>query len=371
MKERKRVVVVRNFSGAIEEVVACLEGERPIIFSWHWLRKKVWRVIRYFDGNILKEGKTDRERVIAALPKKWRRCFADDVFCGIIQDLFDLLEEKNPEIFSKVWIIKNHKNLYKMIVAHVRAGDAVDWKRVLFALPKKWQKRWKGDDFVFRQLVADLLKLVKEKQPEFLTKEWIGENDRALYKRIVRNVRANGKPDWQRIILALPEKWQGRWLVGFRKDKLAVKLKIIYREYFSEQETWEALGADKENLYVLVAVMTREEVLIRDRIIDSLIKLSQNGNAHARGLLLSFLESKCSEWVIFGKLSSYEMFYQDMLVKINSCIDNFNFSIRFIAYLHVCLKKQAGSFSVPLRLDMDLGWRSGTYHDIYTSEEED
>ncbi|KKP68252.1 MAG: hypothetical protein UR66_C0007G0059 [Candidatus Moranbacteria bacterium GW2011_GWE1_35_17] len=291
-------------------------------------------------------------------------------FQSLVDELVSLLEEKNPQYFNRKWIETNKYGLYLRIFKNVRKDGKIDWIRVTSALPEKWQNRWDDGGFNFQKLINNLVALLEGKNPQYFNKRWIEENKSSLYFRIRKYVRKNGKPDWSRIISALPEKWQGRWVEErCDKDNLAKKWKVTQGSYFSKEEVRAVLLENKEYLYTLVTATTREEKIIQYEIINSLVRLAQNGNLCARKKLLIVLELKCSDWSIYRGLFACPMAYGDTLEKINTCINNYKFGVGFdfLGYLFISLKKRLDGLCIFPPLDLDLLTNeegSRTYHEV-------
>lgn len=344
MESGKKKKCLRTLGTAIVELETLLEEENPFIFSWDWIVKRNRPLSRYFRENIFTKEEFKHCNVSMFLPEKWQKIYKDTIFCNIIIDLFNFLEEKNPESFSRVWLIRNAGTLYWRICKHIRKDDEPDWLSVISALPKKWQARWDDGGFNFQKLINDLVNFFEETQPLYINKSLIRDNANALYKRIARNVRKenDGKIDWPRIVIAWPEEWQKKWVwERCSEEKLPQKWKMTQGSYSCQDEVQIILSENKEYLYTLVSASSKEEKKIRDEIMNSLIRLAQNGNIEARKKLTPYLELKCADWGSAREgFHSSEMAYDEIMKKIDTCINNFDFSIGFLKYLHSSIRRQ-------------------------------
>lgn len=64
-------------------------------------------------------------------------------FAEVIKILTQLLKQEQPQAFDSSWIRKRNLEIHNFIRQKVRneIGD-IDWDRVTFALPRKFQKLW-------------------------------------------------------------------------------------------------------------------------------------------------------------------------------------------------------------------------------------
>ncbi|MCK5416587.1 hypothetical protein KAI92_04125 [Candidatus Parcubacteria bacterium] len=69
-----------------------------------------------------------------------------------INVLKNLLEEKNPENFSRRWIELCDMGLYRYLIRHFKdSDDRIDWADIIMRLPKKWQEKW--SDYIELELL--------------------------------------------------------------------------------------------------------------------------------------------------------------------------------------------------------------------------
>ncbi|MCK9379338.1 MAG: hypothetical protein M0P97_04320 [Candidatus Moranbacteria bacterium] len=265
-----------------------------------------------------------------------------------------ILEDKKPDVFSISWIVRNGGNIMERVALY----SENDIERVVAELPEKWQKRWNvnADGFNFQEL-AHLVKVFEEKEPSYITDRWIRRNARSLYMKIVRSVRKNDNPDWERVVAAWPKKWRRLWVEGDYSRKFLPRIWAMTQgKYSDKEELQNILAENKEYLYTLIESRSKEEKLVRDRIIISLIKLVHKGNADAMDYLVSSLELNCVNWIIYlDGMSIYETFYQDVINIIKRCVRNYSFEKSFMTYLFVALKKGMASLPnfISIRLDKD------------------
>jgi hypothetical protein len=272
----------------------------------------------------------------------------------LVKKVLKILEDKKPDVFSISWIVRNGGNIMERVALY----SENDIERVVAELPEKWQKRWNvnADGFNFQEL-AHLVKVFEEKEPSYITDRWIRRNARSLYMKIVRSVRKNDNPDWERVVAAWPKKWRRLWVEGDYSRKFLPRIWAMTQgKYSDKEELQNILAENKEYLYTLIESRSKEEKLVRDRIIISLIKLVHKGNADAMDYLVSSLELNCVNWIIYlDGMSIYETFYQDVINIIKRCVRNYSFEKSFMTYLFVALKKGMASLPnfISIRLDKD------------------
>jgi len=341
----------------VKKVLKILEDKKPDIFSMSWIIRN--------GGNIMERvalySENDIEKVVVELPEKWQKRWnanADGFnFRELSRDLVKVFEEKEPSYITDRWIRKTACSLYMKIVRSVRKNDNPDWERVVADWPEEWQNLWMGSDFCFQELIDNLVDFFEEINPSYITRGWIKHYANSCYIMIVENVRKNDNPDWERVVAAWPKKWRRLWVEGDYSRKFLPRIWAMTQgKYSDKEELQNILAENKEYLYTLIESRSKEEKLVRDRIIISLIKLVHKGNADAMDYLVSSLELNCVNWIIYlDGMSIYETFYQDVINIIKRCVRNYSFEKSFMTYLFVALKKGMASLPnfISIRLDKD------------------
>lgn len=112
------------------------------------------------------------------------------IFNEIIENLNQVLEEKQPSKFSPSWILENDPRAYRYIWKNIRTEtDEIDWDTVTSNLNRSFQKRWTR--YHYRQVIKyeniDELNLVlnkyKDKLYTFISP--VDEKDREIRNRII------------------------------------------------------------------------------------------------------------------------------------------------------------------------------------------
>jgi len=112
------------------------------------------------------------------------------VFDKVIENLNQVLEEKQPSKFSPSWILENNPRAYRYIWKNIRTEtDEIDWDTVTSNLDRSFQKRWTR--YRYKQAKKyenqDELNLVlnkyKDKLYTFISP--VDEKDREIRNRII------------------------------------------------------------------------------------------------------------------------------------------------------------------------------------------
>lgn len=112
------------------------------------------------------------------------------VFDEVIENLNQVLEEKQPSKFSPSWILENNPRAYRYIWKNIRTEtDEIDWDTVTSNLDRSFQKRWTR--YRYKQAKKyenqDELNLVlnkyKDKLYTFISP--VDEKDREIRNRII------------------------------------------------------------------------------------------------------------------------------------------------------------------------------------------
>lgn len=112
------------------------------------------------------------------------------VFDEVIENLNQVLEEKQPSKFSPSWILENNPRAYRYIWKNIRTEtNEIDWDTVTSSLERSFQKRWTR--YRYKQAKKyenqDELNLVlnkyKDKLYTFISP--VDEKDREIRNRII------------------------------------------------------------------------------------------------------------------------------------------------------------------------------------------
>lgn len=112
------------------------------------------------------------------------------VFAEVIENLNQVLEEKQPSKFSPSWILENDPRAYRYIWKNIRTEtDEIDWDIVTSSLERSFQKRWTR--YRYKQVKKyenqDELNLIlnkyKDKLYTFISP--VDEKDREIRNRII------------------------------------------------------------------------------------------------------------------------------------------------------------------------------------------
>lgn len=112
------------------------------------------------------------------------------VFTEIIENLNQVLEEKQPSKFSPTWILENNPQAYRYIWKNIRTEtDEIDWDIVTSNLERSFQKRWtryrykQSKKYENQDELNLVLNKYKDKLYTFISP--VDEKDREIRNRII------------------------------------------------------------------------------------------------------------------------------------------------------------------------------------------
>lgn len=145
-----------------------------------------------------------------------------EILARIYESLFAELKnwaQENPnEKISPNVIFKKFPKAWDRFKDNFRSADGkdIDWKFIANRLEL-------GERFAYqaqaerteKMAVAELLDLLEAELPKKFSPNWIHDQNEDLWRHIVKNYRnSDQEPDWDRIIVQLPDEWRKRWTKG-------------------------------------------------------------------------------------------------------------------------------------------------------------
>ncbi len=176
-----------------------------------------------------------------------------------------------------------------------------------------------------------LRKVLKEKQPQTFSSTWIYKEARSAYNYFRLNIRTeNGDIDWDRVTSKLDRKFQKHW-VRYRRKSV--------KEYENQIEVDLILSRYKNKLYTLMVSTNIRDERNRERIIISLVRISQKGNILAQRELVFRLTFMVEEWIEKRwQIRKWKGYTDDVEDKIKGCIRCYKYTGTFIGYLFKTLE---------------------------------
>jgi len=183
----------------------------------------------------------------------------------------------------------------------------------------------------FRSANRILKKALKEKKPQTFSSTWIYKEARSAYNYFRLNIRTeNGDIDWDRVTSKLDRKFQKRWVRYRRK---------IVKEYENQTEIDLILLRYRNKLYTLMVSTDYKDERNREKIIISLVRISQKGNILAQRELVFWLMFMVEEWIEKRwQIRKWKGYTDDVEDKIKGCIRCYKYTGTFLGYLYKTLE---------------------------------
>jgi len=183
----------------------------------------------------------------------------------------------------------------------------------------------------FRLAIKILKKALKDKQPKTFSSAWLIKETPSVYRYIWKNIKTeNGDIDWDRVTAKLDRKFQKRWIRYRRK---------FIKEYENQIEVDRILSRFKDKLYTLMVSADFKDERNRERIIISLVRISQKGNVLAQQELVTWLMFVVEDWIDKRwQIRKWKGYTDDVEDKIIGCIRCYKYTGTFLGYLYKTLE---------------------------------
>jgi len=183
----------------------------------------------------------------------------------------------------------------------------------------------------FETVIEILNESLKQKQPLKITSTWVVKNTPQAYRYIQKNIRTEtGSIDWDRVTSLLDRDFQKRWMRYRRK---------VVKPYENRAEVDLVLTKHKDKLYTFITSLEDEDFASRDKILVSLVRLSQKGNVLAQQELVDLLRYTTDDWIDrFYYLKKWRGYTDDVEDKIKGCIRCYRYTGSFLGYLYKTLE---------------------------------
>ncbi len=183
----------------------------------------------------------------------------------------------------------------------------------------------------FRLAIGILKQELKNKQPKTFSSTWLIKEVPSVYRYLWKNIRTeNGDIDWDRVTGKLDRKFQKCWV--------RYRIKSV-KEYENQSEVDLILSKYKDKLYTLIISANFKDDIKRERIIISLVRISQKGNVLAQRELVFWLMFMVEEWIEKRwQIRKWKGYTDDVEDKIKGCIRCYKYTGTFLGYLYKTLE---------------------------------
>lgn len=190
-------------------------------------------------------------------------------------------------------------------------------------------------------VAKDLNKAIREEQPQKISSSWIFQYTPHVYRYIQKNVRTEtNEIDWDTVTSLLDREFQKRWVRYRRK---------VVKPYENHEEVAIVLNKYKDRLYTFITALDEKDFASRDKILISLVRLSQKGNALAQRELIGLLTYTVDDWIErYYYLRKWQGYTDDVQDKIRGCIRCYKYTGSFLGYLYKTLE-YSGRGIVPIQ----------------------
>ncbi len=186
----------------------------------------------------------------------------------------------------------------------------------------------------FRGCIKTLNQTLRDKNPQEFSSSWILKHAPSVYQFALKNIRTEtGSIDWDRITVALPRRYQKRWIRYRRK---------IRKEYENQNELEKVIGHYRDRLYIFISVSCPSEEHLRHRLTIALARIAQKGNVLALRELLGLLRYTVDDWLDrYYILRRWKGAETEIENAIKGCILRYRYTGTFFGYLFKTLEYSA------------------------------
>lgn len=196
----------------------------------------------------------------------------------------------------------------------------------------------------FGVCIKTLKHVLHEKNPQEFSSSWILQHAPSVYRYVSKNIRTEfGSIDWDRITVALPRRYQKRWVRYRRKRR---------REYENESELEKVIGKYRDQLYIFISTSSDAEKNLRHRLTIAIARIAQKGNVLATQKLIELLRYTVDEWLDrYYILRRWKGAETEIENAIKGCILRYRYTGTFFGYLFKTLEYSANRLKPFYSLD--------------------
>lgn len=216
----------------------------------------------------------------------------------------------------------------------------------------------------FRKAIKTLNQALLEKRPKHLTSSWISTNTPEIYRYIQKNVRTeNNDIDWDRVTVRLDREYQKKWL-RYRRRQV--------KQYEDQVEVDRILNKYKDKLYVFIGAVDEKDKNLRNKIIVSLVRISQKGNILAQNATVYWVKFIVDDWIDkYPQVWRWRAYSESIEDKIAGCIRCYRYTGTFLGYLFKTLEYSSKALKPLYSLDDPFLGGAKTRVDYVIAEESD
>ncbi len=211
--------------------------------------------------------------------------------------------------------------------------------------------------------IKKLHTLLETHNPETFSSSWIFEKSQPLYRYFRKEFRTeNGDIDWDRVTPFLERKYQKRWT---RYKQKRIKF------YEKQDEVDRVIKQYQDRLYLFVIHPNKKDREICNRMLTSLVRLSQKGNVCATQELIKWVTYVVDEWIDrYPQINKWKGYTDEVTDKITGCTLRYRYTGSFLGYLFKTLEYSARGKPLVYSLDDKMGDTDKTRVDYIIIENE-
>ncbi len=215
----------------------------------------------------------------------------------------------------------------------------------------------------FKVVIKTLNKVLSQKRPKEFSSTWIAINVPEVYRFIQKNIRTeNDDIDWDRITVKLDREYQKKWL-RYRRRQV--------KQYENQIEVDRILNKYKDKLYIFIGALDEKDKNLRNKIIISLVRVSQKGNILARNATVYWIKFIVDDWIDkYPQVWRWRAYSDSIEDKIAGCIRCYRYTGTFLGYLFKTLEYSGKALKPLYSLDDPFLDGSKTRIDYVVVEED-
>jgi hypothetical protein len=183
----------------------------------------------------------------------------------------------------------------------------------------------------FDRTIKSLNQILEDKQPSEFSASWILQNAPRVYRYINKNIRTeNDDIDWDRVTSCLDRSLCKRW-VRYRQKSIKV--------YEKQSEVDIILSKYKDRLYTFIAYANEDDKKIQNRMLISLVRLSQKGNLCAEQEVVKWITYITDDWIDrYPQMYRWKGYADEVGGHIKGCTRRYRYTGSFLGYLFKTLE---------------------------------
>ncbi len=196
----------------------------------------------------------------------------------------------------------------------------------------------------FRDAIKILKKALRKKRPATFSSTCVYKEVPAAYRYFWKNIRTeNDAIDWDRVTVRLSREFQKKWM-RYRHKRM--------RCYENQSEVDRILNKYKDKLYIFIGALDKKDRELRNKIIVSLVRISQKGNMLALQALCYWVRFIVDDWIdTYPHVWRWRAYTDSIEDKIAGCARCYRYTGTFLGYLFKTLEYSSKALKPPYSLD--------------------